>query len=237
MSDLSKQTVVIVGASSGIGLAAARAAAARGAETIMVSRSRAPLEEAARAVGGAARAVPMDMMDRAEVDRTFASIGPFDHLVLTAAGEELAYRGKITDLTNEDVERAFDKFRGFVNVTRAAAPLLRGSLTLTSGTSAERPPAGFSILAAVSASVVSFGKALVLELAPVRVNILMPGIVDTPRHGDRREGIRAWAESPTGLPARHFGQPEDIAEAIVFLMTNRYMAGHTLIIDGGGVAT
>jgi len=166
-----------------------------------------------------------------------ASIGAIDHLVLTAAGEELAYRGKITDLTDEDVERTFDKLRGFVNVTRAAVPFLRerGSITLTSGTSAVKPPVGFSLLGAAGASIVGFARALALELAPVRVNVVMPGVVDTPRHGDRRAEIRAWAESTTGLPARHFGQPEDIAQAFVFLMTNPYMTGHTLIIDGGGV--
>jgi NAD(P)-dependent dehydrogenase (short-subunit alcohol dehydrogenase family) len=86
----------------------------------------------------------------------------------------------------------------------------------------------------VNASVVSFGKALALEMAPVRVNVVMPDVVDTPRHAGSRDMIRARAQS---LPARYLGQPEDIAHAIVFLMTNPYMSGHTLIIDGGAVAT
>jgi NAD(P)-dependent dehydrogenase (short-subunit alcohol dehydrogenase family) len=110
----------------------------------------------------------------------------------------------------------------------------RGSITLLSGTSAVKPPEGFSVLAAGNASIVSFGKALALELAPIRVNVVMPDVVDTPRHAGNREIIRARAES---MPARHLGQPEDVAHAIVFLMTNPYMSGHTLIIDGGIVAT
>jgi NAD(P)-dependent dehydrogenase (short-subunit alcohol dehydrogenase family) len=92
-----------------------------------------------------------------------------------------------------------------------------GSITLLSGTSAVEPPEGFSVLAAVNASVVSFGKALASELAPIRVNVVMPDIVDTPRHANNREMIRVRAKSS---PARHLGQPEDIAHAIVFLMTN-----------------
>ncbi len=235
MNELNKQTVAIVGASSGIGLATAKAAALLGAKVIMLSRSQAGLEKAAKTVQGAAHAIAMNMLDQAAVERTIASIGAIDHLVLTAAGDELAWRGRITDLTTEQVERSLDKLRGYVNVTRAAAPLMReaGSITLLSGTSAVQPPEGFSVLAAANASVVSFGKALALELAPIRVNVVMPDVVDTPRHADNREMIRVRAESS---PARYLGQPEDIAHAIVFLMTNPYMTGHTLIIDGGSVA-
>ncbi len=141
MSALSRQTVAVVGASSGIGLATARAAAQGGAETILLSRSQARLEVAARSVPGTAPAIAMDMLDPAAVDRALASIG----------------------------------------------------------------------------------------------GIVMPGVVDTPRHGTRREAIKARAESPE-LPARRFGQPEDIAHAIVFLMTNPYVTGHTLVVDGGFLA-
>src|SRR5262249_10498671 len=150
-----------------------------------------------------------------------------------AAGDELAWSAPITELTTEQVERSFDKMRGYLNFARAAAPRVHVSVTLLSGTSAVRPPAGFSVLAAANASIVGLGKALALELAPVRVNVVMPDVVDTPRHAGNREMIQARAASS---PARHLGQPEDIAQAIVFLMTNPYMTGHTLIIDGGLVA-
>ncbi|WP_437498493.1 SDR family oxidoreductase [Sorangium sp. So ce1099] len=237
-SQLSGQTVAVVGASSGIGLATARAAAARGARVIMLSRSQARLDEAAASVaGGTTRAVAMDMLDAAAVDRVMASIGGIDHLVLTAVADELASRAPIGALTAEQVERSFDKLRGFVNVLRAAAPLLRerGSVTLMAGASAERPPReGFSVLAAASGSILSFGKALALELAPIRVNVLMAGVVDTAIHAGRREQMKAWAEKD--LLVRRFGQPEDIAHAIEFLMTNPYMTGHTLTVDGGFVA-
>ncbi|WP_437730091.1 SDR family oxidoreductase [Sorangium sp. So ce1335] len=238
MSELSNRTVVVAGASSGIGLATARAAAARGARVVMLSRSQSRLDEAARSVtAGAARAVAMDMLDPAAVDRVMGSIGGVDHLVLTAVADELGSRAPIGALTGEQVERSFDKLRGFVNVTRAAAPLLRegGSITLVAGASAVKPPReGFSVLAAASGAILSFGRALALELAPVRVNVVMSGVVDTAIHAGRREQMKAWAEKD--LLVRRFGQPEDIAHAIEFLMTNPYMTGHTLTVDGGLVA-
>ncbi|WP_437720366.1 SDR family oxidoreductase [Sorangium sp. So ce861] len=237
MSELSNQTVVVVGASSGIGLAAARAAAARGARVVMLSRSQSRLDEAAESVTGTRRAMAMDMLDPGAVDRVMGSIGAVDHLVLTAVADELASRAPIGEMTGEQVERSFDKLRGFVNVLRAAAPRLRegGSVTLVAGASAVKPPReGFSVLAAASGAILSFGKALSLELAPIRVNVLMSGVVDTAIHAGRREQMKAWAERD--LLVRRFGQPEDIAHAIEFLMTNPYMTGHTLTVDGGFVA-
>ena len=238
MSAFEKQTVVIVGASSGIGLATAQMAAAKGADVIMLSRSQAKLDRAAESVtGGSRRAMAMDMLDAAAVDRVMASIGALDHLVLTAVADELASKAPIGVMTNEQLERSFDKLRGFVNVIRAAAPKLRtgGSITLISGASAARPPRdGFSVLAAASGSILSFGKALALELAPIRVNVLMSGVVDTAIHAGRREQMKAWAEKE--LLARRFGQPADIAGGIEFLMTNPYVTAHTLTVDGGFTA-
>lgn len=238
MNPLQNQTVVVVGASSGIGLATARAAASRGADVVMLSRSQARLDAAAASVtGGTVRAVAMDMLDPDAVGRVMASIAAVDHLVLTAVADELASRAPIRALTGEQVERSFDKLRGFVHVIRAAVPRLgeRGSITLIAGASAERPPReGFSVLAAASGSILSFGKALALELAPIRVNVLMSGVVDTAIHAGRRADMKAWAERD--LPVRRFGQPEDIAHAIEFLMTNPYTTAQTLTVDGGFVA-
>jgi NAD(P)-dependent dehydrogenase (short-subunit alcohol dehydrogenase family) len=237
MSDLTNQVVVVVGASSGIGLAAARLFASKGAEVVMASRSRAKLDEARKTVAGKARTVAMDMLDPAAVDGAVGSLPAIDHLVLSAVADELASRAPIGAIREEQVERALDKIRGFVNVTRAAAPRLSpsGSLTLVTGASAVKPPRdGFSVLAAVSGAIVSLGKALALELAPVRVNVLMSGVVDTPIHAARRGEMKAWAEKD--LLVRRFGQPEDVAHAIAFLATNPYVTASTLLVDGGFVA-
>lgn len=132
--------------------------------------------------------------------------------------DENQRRGRVTALTDEQFERSMDKFRGFFNVVRAAAPNMveRGSITLTSGDSAFKPPReGMSVLAGVNAAVASFGKALALELSPVRVNVVSPGVVDTPVWTDeQRTRIKAWAESAE-LPARRFGRPDDIAHAMI----------------------
>lgn len=234
MAELTDQVVAIVGGSSGIGLASARAAAKAGANVIMISRSAEKLAAAAQTVSPAPRTIPVDILEQAIVDRAFASIGRIDHLVLTAVADELSRRAPIAKITNEQLERSFDKLRGFVNVVRAA---IRGmppssSLTLLAGASAIKPGNdGFSILSAESASIIAFGKALAIELAPLRVNVLVAGVVDTPIHLSNREELRDWAEST--LPARRFGTPDDIANATLFLFTNPYMTGQALVVDGG----
>lgn len=88
-----------------------------------------------------------------------------------------------------------------------------------------KPPRGTSLPAAVNGAIVSLARALAIELSPVRVNVIMPGVIDTAIHGEKRAEIKAWAES-AALPARRFGQPQDVADAAVFLMTNPYMTGH-----------
>lgn len=237
MTALEHRTVVVVGASSGIGLAAARVAASRGARVVMLSRSQARLDDAVKTVAGNATAEAMDMLEPAAVERVIRSIGAIDHLVLTAVADELASRAPIEQLTDEQVERSFDKLRGFVHVIRAAVPSLEqaGSITMVTGASAQKPPRdGFSVLAAASGSLLSFAKALALELAPVRVNVVMSGVVDTAIHAAHRAEVKAWAERD--LLVKRFGQPEDIAQAIELLMTNPYATATTLTIDGGFVA-
>jgi NAD(P)-dependent dehydrogenase (short-subunit alcohol dehydrogenase family) len=238
MSTLTEQTVVVVGASSGIGLAAARAASGGGARVVMLSRSSAKLEEASKTVPGITRPIVMDMLDPHAVERAFTSIGAIDHLVLTAVANEYQFFGPIMTLTSEQIERSLDKLRGFLNVVRAAAALIRprGSICLVSGAGAVKPPRGTALPAIANAGVVSLGRALAVELSPVRVNTVMPGVVDTDIHGDKRQEIKEWAES-VALPARRFGQPDDIADAILFLLANPYMTGHTLVVDGGYLLT
>jgi NAD(P)-dependent dehydrogenase (short-subunit alcohol dehydrogenase family) len=234
---LEGRTVVVVGASSGIGLATARLSAALGATVFLLSRSQEKLDAALATLPrspGTPRAIAMDMLDSRAVDTAFARIEGIDHLVLTAVADELRSRASIRDLTADQVERSLDKLRGFVNVTRAATPRLRerASITLVTGASAVKPPReGFTVLAAASASIIGFGKALALELAPVRVNVVMSGVVDTPIHAAQREQIRAFAEKE--LLVRRFGQPEDLAEAILFLINNPYVTAQTLTVDGG----
>lgn len=235
MSRLLGKTVAVVGASSGIGLASARLAAGEQARVCMLSRSEDKLREAAVNMHGDVHTRPMNMLNRADVDAAARWLGPIDHLILTAVADEIAGSGSIDTLSQEQVERSFDKLRGYFNVVSATAKQIAasGSLTLLSGVSALKPPPGFALLAAAAASIEGFAGALSRELAPVRVNVIMPGIVDTPIHQATREQTKTWAES--SLPVRYFGRPHDIAEAIVAVATNPYITGQTLVIDGGFV--
>ncbi|WP_394843684.1 SDR family oxidoreductase [Pendulispora brunnea] len=238
-SALADQTVVIVGGSSGVGLAIGRLASQAGArKVVLIGRSRDKLDSAAAAIGGAnVDVAAADMVDSAALTDAIRSAGTIDHLVLTAVADEKKRIDAIAALTDAQMEGAIDKLRGFFFAARAAAPIMRerGSMIFTSGASALKPPARMSILAAVNASIVTLAHALAIELAPVRVNALTPGLVDTPIHqGEEREGIRRWAESE--LPARRFGQPSDLAHAALFLMTNAYVTGQNLVVDGGLVA-
>jgi NAD(P)-dependent dehydrogenase (short-subunit alcohol dehydrogenase family) len=223
---LKGQRVVVVGASSGIGLAAAQQAATAGADVVMVSRSIDKLRQAAAVVQGSPELVALDMLDARGVGETFAKLGPVDHLVLTAVADENKRRSPVHELTDEQFERSMDKLRGFFHVVRAVVPTItqRGSIVLTSGGSALKPPRqGMSVLAAVNASVIAFGHALALELSPRRVNVVTPGVVDTSVWAPAdRERIRAWAESPD-LPAQRFGQPADIAQAMLLLLIRHYL--------------
>jgi NAD(P)-dependent dehydrogenase (short-subunit alcohol dehydrogenase family) len=240
MASLVGTTILIVGASSGIGLAIARQTAALGAHLVMISRSAEKLEAAAKVVDGSREMHAVDMLDEAAVAGLLSGIDTIDHLLLTAVANENKRRGRLSDLTVDQMERSFDKFRGYFLVARAAGQkiAMKGSITFISGASALKPPReGMSVLAAVNAAIITFAKALALELAPVRVNVVTPGVVDTGvRDGEQRLRTKAWAES-ADLPAQRFGQPDDIAEAILLLMNNPYMTGHNLVIDGGLTAT
>ncbi|RWM22966.1 MAG: SDR family oxidoreductase [Mesorhizobium sp.] len=232
--DLDGQRVVVVGASSGIGRAVAREAAARGAEVVMISRSMEKLQRASEGIAGQVRLHAADMRDAAGAAKAFADYATIDHLVLTAVADELVRAKPLADLTQEDVERSFDKMRGYFTVVQAAARSLSptGSIVMMCGAAAVRPPAvGFSLLAAEGASIPGFGRALARELSPVRVTVIMAGLVDTPINSEHREQSAKWAE--TSLPARRFGQPEDLADAIIFAMRNPYTTGGTLVVDGG----
>jgi NAD(P)-dependent dehydrogenase (short-subunit alcohol dehydrogenase family) len=232
---LDGRTVVIVGGTSGIGLSAGIQAKAAGAKVIVVGfdRNRAASVAAEHGFEGwrAADVTKPDTLRAALEDIPYV-----DHLVLLAGSFVV---GKVLDADISHLQRAFDeRIWAAVHAIRALGERLSqtGSITFISGALSDRPNAyGTAVLAAASAAMESFARGLALELAPRRVNTLSPGPIDTPllskALGDGRDAYVEQLKST--LPLHRLGTPEEAGAAVVFLMSNGWMNGETLHVDGG----
>lgn len=235
LQDLTGKRVVIVGGSSGIGAATAEAVCAAGGRVVVVGRSPGRLKQVADALKAGDAAYVVDITDEAAVQDFFQHLGPFDHLVVTAA--ELAY-APFLEIDLDAARRIVDsKLWGYIYCARYAAPYIAqdGSVVFFSGLAAWKPGIGAALVAAVNGAIVSLGRALAMELAPIRVNIVAPGVTDTPGWSHMSDGERhAFFDAVAGgLPVRRIGRPEDIARAVLFLLTNTYTTATTLHVDGG----
>ncbi|RST84444.1 SDR family oxidoreductase [Aquibium carbonis] len=227
------QSVAIFGGSSGIGFAAARAALALGARISLVSRTPERLARASSALGGAATA-SIDVRDAAAVKTFFDEREPFDHVVVSAA--ELSV-GPLRALPLADAHAAIDsKFWGAANVAHAARIRPGGSLTLVSGMIGTRPTGAATMLSAINAAIDTLARALATEMAPVRVNSVSPGRIDTPwwDHLPEEQRLALFERTAAALPLKRVGKPEEIAAQIVHLMQNGFMTGSVILVDGGG---
>lgn len=237
ITNLANKSVVITGGSSGIGLATAQACEAFGAkEIVLIGRSEPKLRSAVSIVGGNSRLLALDVSNEREVQRAFNNIGAFDHLVTAAAG---THRGRVTELDTEAARALFEsKFWGQHHCAKHGAPFLKegGSLTLFSGFISRKPAIGTSTLAAIDAAIEALARVLSLELAPLRVNAVNPGQIDTPLWRARfteQQQQEHFARVSKDLPVGRAGTAEDIAQAVLFLMTNGFVTGSVLDIDGG----
>jgi NAD(P)-dependent dehydrogenase (short-subunit alcohol dehydrogenase family) len=229
------QRVVVVGGTSGIGLAAAKAFIAESAHVVIASRSASKLAEAKQSLGGRAEGYELDFRDTAKSAELFGQIGTIDHLVVTA-GE--AAMGQFSDLPLDQAKSAFEsKFWGQYVVVKSALPYLikSGSITLTSGVYGRRPSKGASTLAAINSAIEGLVRGLAVDLAPIRINVVSPGIVETPAYaGIPEHNRKAMFEGMAAqLPVGRIAQPEDIGETYVYLAKNGFTTGTTVIIDGG----
>ncbi|WP_175915775.1 SDR family oxidoreductase [Burkholderia sp. BCC1638] len=225
--------ILVVGGSSGIGAAAAKAFAQHGAVVTIASRDPARFN-ADVAPGAQVRAEVLDITDTAAVDAFCARAGQFDHVVISAAKTAT---GPVRALPLADAQAAMDsKFWGAYRVARSIDIAPGGSLTFVSGYLSVRPNASSVLQGAINAALEALARGLALELAPVRVNAVSPGLIATPLWDklapDARDAMYAGAAQR--LPARRVGQPEDVANAIVYLATTPYATGSTVLIDGGG---
>ncbi|MBV8774502.1 MAG: SDR family oxidoreductase [Deltaproteobacteria bacterium] len=235
---LAKTTIVILGGSSGIGLATAKAAKSEGARVVITGRSPERLQAAQASLGGDVKAVPVDVVDQAATRGLFTDLERVDHVFITAGS--VLFDPKLAPEL-DSVRPALDtRFWGAFNAAKFAAPKIGagGSITFMSGAAAIRPIRGASVATASCAAVEAFARALALDLAPIRVNAIQPGLIDTPfldTLGDRRSAF--IAEYSKRLPVGRPGRPEEVADAVLFLMKNGFVTGITLTVDGGGVLT
>ncbi|KIQ60582.1 SDR family oxidoreductase [Pseudomonas fluorescens] len=234
-SNLLGRTVVIFGGTSGIGLAAAIQAKAAGAKVVVIGSNAARAEQAAQAHGlDGWRAA--DVTHREALEAALADIAVVDHLVLLAG---TFVTGSIMSADVEHLRRAFDeRIWASINAIRALDDRLSrsGSITFISGALADRPNAhGTAVIGAASAAMESLARGLALELAPIRVNTLSPGPIDTPIFskalGEGRDAYVASLEQ--ALPLKRIGTSAEAGEAVVFLMGNTFMNGAVLNVDGG----
>jgi NAD(P)-dependent dehydrogenase (short-subunit alcohol dehydrogenase family) len=235
MTSLSGARVLVVGGSSGIGLGIARRALSAGGVVTIASRSQEKLTAARQEFGAALRTARLDTNDEAGVDSFFAAEQPFDHVVVSSAETPF---GPVRELPLADAKRAMEsKFWGAYRIARAARFTERGSLTLISGTFSERPSASSVLQGAINAALEGLARGLALELSPIRVNTVSPGLIDTPIWSKMDPAAReAWfAQVADSLPAKTIGQPSDVGNAVLFLMTTPFATGSTIRLDGGGV--
>jgi NAD(P)-dependent dehydrogenase (short-subunit alcohol dehydrogenase family) len=234
---LKNARVLIIGGTSGIGLGVASAVAARGAEPIVASRKPSSVDRALAQLPDTARGAVIDLSDGASLDRFAADIGKIDHLVFTA-GDSLQF-AKVADLTPEVVSGfLLTRFVSALNAVRVFAPRIAagGSITMTSGTAAHQPAFGVlpvSVCGAMNAATT----ALAVELAPIRVNAVAPGVVRTPLWDamDDEERQAMYDQSAQRIPLGRIAEVEDVARAYVYCMEQTHGTGIVLVVDGGSL--
>ena len=232
---IENESVVIIGGSSGMGLAIAKEAADSGAAVIIAGRSQGKLDEAIRVIAGDVATYIVDLSDEGSVMKLFQSIGAFDHLVITGSSVKT---GQLRELSLADARASMNsKFWGAYMAARYAQIRPKGSITFFSGILSRRPSSGLASLAAINAAVEALGRALALELAPIRVNVVSPGLTDTPAYAtmpdDARKGM--FAAVAKRLPVGRVGRPEDIASLTLELMRNSFLTGLVVDVDGGAM--
>lgn len=227
--------VVILGGSSGIGKELARQAIRRGAIVHVIGRSRERLKECVDELGRNVDTHQADIANEADVKRVFGEITRIDHLVTTAA--DLTFK-PFLDLTDSDIAAMLgSKFWGPIYAVRHAARQMArdGSITFFSGVAAYKGSPGASIVAMLNAGLEGFMRTLAVELSPIRVNVVSPGIVDTPIWNQMGpEKKTAYFDEIAGsLPVKRVGTPEDLAQAALALMENGFISASVVHVDGG----
>jgi NAD(P)-dependent dehydrogenase (short-subunit alcohol dehydrogenase family) len=230
--------VVIIGGSSGIGLAIAEKVTLQGAEVVIVSSKAERVQEAIQSIGGNVRGEAVDVSDEKAVEGFFTNIGAFDHLVFTA-GDSLQLH-ELADTDLKQARRAFElRYWSALATVKYGSPQIRkgGSIVLTTGVAGQRPHSGWVIAASVCGTIEALTRALAMELAPIRVNAVSPGVVRTSLWQNMSSVEREQLFESVGkrLPVGRVGEAHDIAQAYLYLMQAEFSTGQTVVVDGGTV--
>jgi NAD(P)-dependent dehydrogenase (short-subunit alcohol dehydrogenase family) len=239
--ELGGRRVLVIGGATGIGFAVAERARKAGAEVVIASRKRDRVEAATQQLGEGTTPARLDITDDAEVEDFFRGQGRFDHVVTTAGDWSPAGGGFRTPLAEVDLSAAADsfgvRFWGALRVAKHAAPALAagGSLTLTNGMIAHRPSRGACVATSVAGAIEHLTRGLAIELAPIRVNCVCPGLIRT-RIWDwipEEQQEQRFSELTAKLLLPRIGEPDEAAQAYLYLMTCGYVTGQVLQVEGG----
>jgi len=235
---LTGKKVVVLGGSAGIGLATAIAASDEGAEIIIVSSNQQRIDKALEQLPEGSNGFAVNLTDEQQIQQLFTKIGAFDHLVYTA-GENLVIK-TLDELTIAEAKGFFDlRYWGALTAVKYGTPHINkgGSIVLTGGAASVRPGKGWSLGASICAGMEGFTRAMAIELAPLRVNMVAPGIVKTDLWSDMSEADRNGMYEHVGnnLPVKFAAEAADIAHTYIYLMRQQYSTGQVIIADGGYV--
>jgi NAD(P)-dependent dehydrogenase (short-subunit alcohol dehydrogenase family) len=226
---LCDKRILVIGGSSGIGFAIAKAAAEKKAFVTIASRSVDKLKAAKSKIGNNTETQILDVNDESAVADFFSKTPSWDHVVLTAVTPK---GGNIKALSLSEAKESFSNmfWRAYI-VAKYANFTENGSLILTSGIISSKPFKNVPVIAAAAGALESFARALALDFSPVRVNVIAPGFINTPMHGDNaEEKLKSRVEKHL---INRVGKPEEVALAAIYLMENQYVTGQIIHIDGG----
>jgi NAD(P)-dependent dehydrogenase (short-subunit alcohol dehydrogenase family) len=233
---LREKRVVILGGSSGIGLAVAEQAAAQDASVVIASSNARRIEQAVESLGKNAEGETLDLTDERAIESFFRRLGSFDHLVFTA-GDPLRL-GELATTDLREARKAFElRYWAALTAVKYGSPQIRngGSIVLTTGIAGQRPQKGWALGASVCGSVEALTRALAVELAPIRVNAVSPGVVRTNLWQNMSEEDRNGLYQNVGksLLVGRVGEASEIARTYLYLMQQGFSTGQVIVVDGG----
>ena len=232
---LKEKKAVVIGGSSGIGLAIAKALVNSGAQVVIASRSSNKLDEVQRTLGVNTAAYQLDVAQEEKVQQFFEDIGLFDHLVCTAV---IGTNAPFLEMDTADARTVFKtKFWGQYYAARYGAPMIRpgGSITLFSGIASQKPVEGLTAIAAANGAIEALCRSLAVELGPIRVNTVSPAVIDTPQYDRMPDEKRKKYLEHYGakLPVKRPGNPDDVAATVLYLILNAHTTGTLAEVNGG----